>query len=96
MKNLKQKLLDRTIGNIYLEQKRAHFPRTGDAVDPLCTNIIDGGVDGKTANADSQCQSKSVTGGVFSIVEAVRTFCNEAREHCTQVRCHFDYELFDW
>ena len=84
-----------SIENIYLEQKCAHFPRTGDAVGPLCTNISNGGVDGKQQMHQKDAQnakaySKSVTGGVVSIVKVVRPFCNEVREHCTQVRRHFD------
>ena len=84
-----------SIENIYLEQKCAHFPRTGDAVGPLCTNISNGGVDGKQQMHQKDAQnakaySKSVTGGVVSIVKVVRPFYNEVREHCTQVRRHFD------
>jgi len=86
------------IGNIYLEQERANFPRTIDTVVPLCTDIINGG-DGETANTDSL--------GIKEMPKQIRDqwcvlYCggskkikDESEDHCKHVGVHYEYELFD-
>ena len=87
------------IGNIYIAQKRAHFPSTIDKVVPLCTDVINGG-DGKKASSSRL--------GIKEMPKQIRDqwcvlycggskkICNEAQDHWKHIGIHFEYELFDW